>query len=165
MRIIKLGIISVIFFAFFLTGISLFFPSHIRISKAIEIKAERDSILSLIANAENWKKWYPGADTAEFFFIEGKIRGIGTGDKQDLIITAVTDSSVRAENTGPKSKKGEMQWNIFPGSAPNTFTIQWFRDFHLSWYPWEKFSGLLLEKRYGPVLERGLDNLKHFLEK
>lgn len=165
MRIIKLGIISIIFFAFFLTGISLFFPSHIRISKAIDIKTEKDSILSLITNAENWKKWYPGADTADLAITDGQIKGSGTSEMQGLKITDVTDSSVRIENTGSKSKKGVMQLNIFPSAVPNTLTIQWYRDFHLRWYPWEKFSGLLLEKRYGPVLEKGLENLKRILEK
>jgi hypothetical protein len=38
-------------------------------------------------------------------------------------------------------------------------------DFRLRWYPWEKFSSLLLEKRYGPMLENGLDNLKKLMEK
>jgi hypothetical protein len=33
-------------------------------------------------------------------------------------------------------------------------------DFKLRWYPWEKFSSLLLEKRYGPVMEQGLAKLK-----
>jgi hypothetical protein len=37
-------------------------------------------------------------------------------------------------------------------------------DFHLGWLPWNKFSGLLLEKRYGPRMEQGLTKLKSLLE-
>jgi hypothetical protein len=165
MRIIKLGIISVVFFAIFLTLLSLFFPSHIRISKAIDISAEKDSVMSLVGDVRNWKKWYPGADTAMYIAHKGKIEGIATGDMQGLIITFVTDSSLEAKNTGARSKRGETGWNIYSGSIPNSVTVQWYRDFHLDWYPWEKFSGLLLEKRYGPVMEQGLEKLKRLLEK
>jgi hypothetical protein len=165
MRIIKLGIISLVVFALLITGISLFFPSHVRISKAIDINANRDSVLSQLNNPENWKKWYPGADTAAYVIIEGKIKGVQTGYMQGLMITGATDSTITAANIGPGSKEGESGWNIFDAGVPNTVTLQWYMDFHLRWYPWEKFSSLLLEKRYGPMLEAGLDKLKKLLEK
>ena len=165
MRFIKLAIISVIFFALFITGLSLFFPSHVRISKAIDITANKDSLMNQVADAANWKKWYPGADTSDFFFIAGKIKGIISGNKQGLVIKEVNDSAVLASNAGPNSKRGESGWNIFPGHIPNSFTVQWYMDFHLRWYPWEKFSSLLLEKRYGTMMEQGLTKLKALLEK
>jgi hypothetical protein len=37
-------------------------------------------------------------------------------------------------------------------------------DFHLRWYPWEKFASLLLEKSYGPRMEQGLATLKRLVE-
>jgi Polyketide cyclase / dehydrase and lipid transport len=165
MGVIKLGFISLIVFFLIITGISLFIPSHIRISKATDINASKDSVVNQLNNPTNWKKWYPGADTAEFFMAEGKIQGILTGDLKGLIITNSTDSSVTTANAGTNSKKGESGWNIYDGRTPNTVTVQWYMDFHLHWYPWEKFSSLLLEKRYGAMMEQGLDKLKKLLEK
>jgi hypothetical protein len=165
MRVIKLGLISIIVFSLLITGISLFFPSHIRISKAIDINAARDSVLKQLNNPVNWKKWYPGADTLDLFVAEGKVLGITTGNLQGLIITEVNDSAILTANAGPGSKKGESGWNIFDGRTPNSVTVQWYMDSHLRWYPWEKFSSLLLEKRYGPQMEQGLANLKALLEK
>lgn len=165
MRIIKLGIISLIVFSLIITGFSLFIPSHIRISKAIDINAAKDSVMNQINNPVNWKKWFPGADTSDFVMIEGKVKGIGIGEMQGLMITGINDSSVLTSSIGPKSKSSESGWNIFDGSRPNTITVQWYMDFHLRWYPWEKFSSLLLEKRYGPMMEKGLDNLKKLIEK
>jgi Polyketide cyclase / dehydrase and lipid transport len=165
MRLVKLAIISIIVFSLLITGISLFFPSHVRISKAIDISANKDSLLKQIGDPTNWKNWYPGADTSAYFVIAGKIKGIATGDKKALKITEVNDSSVLTMNVGPGSKKGESGWNIFSAGIPNSFTVQWYMDFHLRWYPWEKFSSLLLEKRYGPVMEQGLARLKALLEK
>ncbi len=165
MRIIKLGIISIIVFALLFTGISLLFPSHVRISKAIDITTDKDSLMIQIADATKWKNWYPGADTLPLLFIEGKVSGIITDSMQGLIIKEVNDSAVLAMNVGFHLKRGESGWNIFPGHIPNSFTVQWYMDFHLRWYPWEKFSSLLLEKRYGPMMEQGLDRLKALLEK
>ncbi len=165
MRIIKLGIISLIVFFLIITGFSLFIPSHIRISKAIDINAAKDSVMNQVNNPANWKKWYPGADTLSFLMVDGKIKGLVTGYLQGLLITNITDSTVTAINAGTNSKRGESGWNVFDGSRPNTVTIQWYMDFHLRWYPWEKFSSLLLEKRYGPLMEAGLDKLKSQQEK
>jgi hypothetical protein len=165
MRFVKLAIISIIVFSLLITGISLFFPSHIRISKAIDITASKDSLMNQIADPTNWKNWYPGADSLPLLFIESKIRGIVTDSMQGLMIKEVNDSAVLAMNVRPNSKRGESGWNIFPGHIPNSFTVQWYMDFHLRWYPWEKFSSLLLEKRYGAMMEQGLARLKILLEK
>jgi hypothetical protein len=37
-------------------------------------------------------------------------------------------------------------------------------DFHLRWYPWEKFASLLFEQSYGPKMEQGLGNIKKMVE-
>jgi hypothetical protein len=165
MGMIKLGFISIIFFALLITGISLFFPSHIHISRATTINANKDSILAQLNNPVNWKKWYPGADTAELIIKEGKIIGINTDNLQGLIITTSNDSSVYTTNSGSDTKRGNSGWNLYKGSTPHSTTLQWFMDIYLHWYPWEKFSSLLLEKRYGTMMELGLDNIKKRQEK
>jgi hypothetical protein len=65
-KLIKLGLISIIFFGLLITGFSLFIPSHVIISKAINIGASKDSINYQIADIDKWKYWYPGFDTLEF---------------------------------------------------------------------------------------------------
>lgn len=162
---IKLGVISFIVFALLITGISLFIPSRIRISKATDINASRDSVLGQLNNPINWKRWYPGADTAIFYEVAGQVKGISTGKQQALIVAGANDSTVTTAMLGPGTKKGGSGWNIYDGSTPNTVTVQWYMDIHLRWYPWEKFSSLLLEKRYGPMMEQGLEKLKNLLEK
>jgi hypothetical protein len=165
MRIIKLGLISAVVFALLITGISLFIPSHVRISKAIDISAQRDSVWAPVKDATQWRKWFPRGDSMPPLLVYGQVKGIGTDSLQALMITGSTDSTVTAVNVGPKARKGGSGWNIYPGSTPNTVTIQWYMDFHLRWYPWEKFSSLLLENRYGPFMEKGLENLKKLVEK
>lgn len=147
MRIIKLALISVVFFFLLITGISLFFPSHVRISKAIEINSSTGKIIEQLGSQANWKNWYPGIDSVK-----------------DISITEKNDSSVRATCTGAVSKKIVMGWNIISNKAGGPAVVQWYMDFHLRWYPWEKFSSLLLEKSYGPRMEKGLSDLKKIVD-
>jgi hypothetical protein len=166
LRIIKLGIISLIVFSLLITGISLFFPSHVRISKAIDIETSRDSLLAQVKDLSNWKNWYPGADTMQLREKNGVVDGLLVDSAMGLVtLAAVSDTAIHALTSGPKVRDVKSGWNFYEGSRPNTVTVQWYMDFHLRWYPWEKFSSLLLEKRYGPVMEKGLDKLKGFLEK
>jgi len=149
MRIIKLAFISLIVFSLLLTFFSFFFPSTVRISKAIDINADRGTVLQQLKDTGSWTNWYPGADSAAVL----------------PVITAVTDSSVTANSIMQNGRKGITGWNIYEAAVPHTVTVQWYMDFKLRWYPWEKFSGLLFEKRYGPMMERGLEKLKELLVK
>ncbi len=165
MGIIKLAFISAIVFFFIITGISLFIPSHIRISKAVDINTSKANLKEQLSNATNWKNWYPGADSASLYFINGEVKGMTTKSRQSLIIKGVNDSAVIVETIRANNKTGSMGWNFFEASTPNAVTVQWYMDFHLRWYPWEKFSGIMFEKRYGPLMEQGLKKLKTQLEK
>src|SRR6185436_17817185 len=95
MRVIKLGIISLVFFAIFLTILSFFFPSHVRISQAIDIRTGKDSLMSCLLQPANWQKWYPGADTADLI-----PNGIRTRDGKERIISGTNDSTITTLNSG-----------------------------------------------------------------
>lgn len=164
MRIIKLGIISIIFFAVFLTLLSLFFPSHIRISKAIDINVGKYDVIDQLGS-ENRHKWYTNADSISMFGKDGKYNRITEVNTSSDELHDLPMHFVIIDASFPNPKIKEVGWNVFPGKASNSVTVQWYMDFHLRWYPWEKFSGLLLEKRYGPLMEKGLENLKKLLEK
>jgi hypothetical protein len=167
MRVIKLGLISIVFFFLLITGISLFFPSHIRISKAINIGTGRDSLFSNIAGIQKWKNWYPGFDTLPLLdpmIIDGNIVAAKTKGIS-ITLTTISDSLVVAEFRDNSGKPIMQSWKTFPHPAGDSVILQSYMDFYLRWYPWEKFSSLLFEKRYAPQIEQGLTNLKNFLEK
>ncbi len=141
MRFIKLGIISIIFFAIFLTLISFLFPGHVRISKALEIKTERDTLIRYLTDNSCLAKW----------------NSIEPGTQR---VASILDSSEISLNSSDR----RSGFTILPAHIPNALTVQYYLDFHLRWYPWEKFSSLLLEKKYGRVMEKDLDRLRLLLE-
>ena len=165
MRVIKLGIISVVVFAFLITGISLLFPSHVRISKAIDVQTGKYEVINRLTDPSNRHSWYNNADSISLFGKNGKTKLVVNVDDPSNNITDMTVNIVMDGASFPDTKVREVGWTIIPGNTPNTVTVQWYMDFYLRWYPWEKFSGLLLEKRYGIVMEKGLERLKTLLEK
>lgn len=164
MRLLKLAIISFLFFFLLITGISLFIPFSVRISRAVEISAPKEKIMEQIAHAENWKNWYPGADSLQLLMIAGEPKGViaANDSMQRLQIIEVNDSTVIAINVGKGSKENKTGWKIMSGGS--TTSVQWYMDFKLRWYPWEKFASLLFDKQYGTPMEMGLGKLKKMLE-
>jgi hypothetical protein len=142
---------------------SLFIPSKARVSRALQVNASASRLKDQVADPLLWKNWYPGADTLDILYVEGKPSGIITGPMQGVIIRAQTDSSVIAGMAGTGSKEMEMGWN-FLAEDSNRATVQWYMEFRLRWYPWEKFASLLFEKQYGTQMEQGLNRLKKTLE-
>ena len=169
MRFLKLAFISFIFLFLLITGISLFIPSHIRISRAINIAASGDSIFSQIRYLEKWKNWYPGFDTLPLLTIDTKEGHVLSAKAPGQVTIMVSDNKkdgaigIIAEF---RSKRTPLinGWKTISYPGTDSVTLQWFMDFKLRWYPWEKFSSLMFENIYGPRMEKGLANLKALLE-
>jgi len=107
-----------------------------------------------------------GADTLKMYYEDNIIKGLILDEprKRYLVIREKKDDEVTAEYVLSK-KSIPTGWLIAANAESNSVTIQWYMDFHLRWYPWEKFSSFVFEKVYHPQLQQGLDNLKKFLEK
>ena len=148
MRIIKLGLISFFFIFLLLTLFSLLFPSQIRISRAANVPNQRDSIFALLKNEQSWHPAYLDSASRQ--------------QMQSLSKTAVeeTDSTLVYSLQQTGRKKVINAWVLYGTPASDSLTLQWYMDFNLSWYPWEKFSSLFYEKTYGAMMESGLNNLK-----
>lgn len=56
-------------------------------------------------------------------------------------------------------------WKIYGKAGADSLTLQWYMDFHLKWYPWQKFGSLFYENTYGVMMQQGLDNIKSRVEK
>jgi len=163
MKIIKLAFISLVVFSIIITGISLLIPSHIRLSRTEDILTDKSRLLEQLKDLRNWNAWYPGLDSS------GMNTGNGSSNQNSLAtmgntrLSMVSDSLIVAV-----TENGERnfinRWVIFPGMRPGSYTLQWFMDFNLRWYPWEKFSSMMFENRYGKQMEAGLQNLKTLLE-
>ena len=148
MRIIKLGIISFIVIFVIITLISLLFPAQIRISRATNLPNQRDRVFALLSNEKSWHPAYVDSVSASEM------------EKVKKIVTERTDSSLVYSLQQAGRKKVNSGFAVYGTETSDSLTLQWYMDFRLSWYPWEKFSSLFYEHTYGAMMERGLYNLK-----
>jgi hypothetical protein len=150
-RLIKLALISIVFLFLVVTAISLLIPSHIRISKAINIHAEKDSIFVLISDTAKWKQWHPAFipndSTPKFPSIQ-------------IVQKFQNDSEIVMHLQQAGKPEVINGWKIYQHTDVDSLTLQWYMDFHLKWYPWKKFASLFYENTYGVMMEQGLDNIK-----
>ncbi|HEV8508466.1 MAG TPA: SRPBCC family protein [Chitinophagaceae bacterium] len=166
MRIFRFIVISVVVLFIIITIISLFIPSHVRISRGIQINSSKDSVMKQVGDVSNWKNWYPGADSLKLYYEDNVIKGLILDEqrKRYLVLRDKKNDEVKAEYL-LLNKKIPTGWLVATNDESNSVTIQWYMDFYLHWYPWEKFSSFMFERIYHPQLQQGLDNLKRLLEK
>ena len=159
MRLIKLALLSFIILFALVTVISLFIPSHIRISKATNIPADDTVVNANLQDLWRWRNWHPALKTVS----ENEIQKLGessikvkgttiaiTQRRENEIVTEMATDHGRPITSGFKTIR-------HPGDSS---TLQWYMDFRLRWYPWEKSRSLFYENIYGVQLEQGLSNLK-----
>lgn len=168
MRFIKLGVISVLVFFLLLTAITLLFPSHQRISRAINIAAPLGRVAGAVNDLRRWDDW--NRFTAGSGLTNKKISSpsAGTGaflssDQLTLSITYGGTDSVAMNWRQVNGRSFNGGFN-FMQLYPDSVTVQWWFDFHFRWYPWEKLGGLVYDRKLGPVMEESLSGLKHLME-
>lgn len=164
MRILRFAFLSFLLLFLLITSISLFFPTQVRISRAVDIHAPFSLIHAQLSQPDQWRNWFPGVDTLRLIVENGKAVGIRTPNGNALLLKEVSSVEVTAGGNLGASVEASMGWNILGDTFAKHRTVQWYMDFEFDWYPWEKFASLLLEPRYGPLLERGLQQLKFFCE-
>ena len=153
LRPIRLIVIGILLLFIVSLGVSLLIPSEIKISKAIDIQAEKDSVYKLLVNKENWHLWNP-------LFSDNN-----SGNNKRITVTPITlNDSILLFRFDQSGRKPVFNgWHLYKGVS-NRLTVQWYMDFTLKWYPWEKFKSLFFENTFGEIMEQGLKNLKTRVE-
>jgi len=169
-KIFRLLVLSIVILFLVITGISLLIPSHVRISRAANIRASADEIWFQVDDMRNWKEWNPffsKVPASEIHYTDAK------GDKPAS--TKIDGTLIQLKEKRPDERiyvmntKGRKTvingWKFINNSVGDSSTLQWYIDFNLRWYPWEKFASLLFERSYGVRIEEGLRNIKKTVEK
>jgi hypothetical protein len=160
MRYLKLALISAVIFFLLFIGFTLLLPSHLRISRAINIQAPTAKIHPFASSLNNWQSWNTlVSDSA-------------------IKILSITPNQIKAENLNItlQSSKPDSVFTIWSNpqgesfnsnfsftSSAGTTVVQWYFDFHFKW-PWEKFGSLVYDQRMGPGMEKSLTQLKGLVE-
>jgi len=161
MRFVKLGLISAVVLFGIILLISLLLPSHIRISRAIDIDAPADKIYPILADTKQWEKWNEYIRVYHNRIAETDML---KADEIAIFITSKKDNLVTADWQQPSGNKFGSGFAIISNHTGHA-TVQWYFDFHVKWYPWEKFQSIVYDQQLGPIMEKSLAGLKRIAEK
>lgn len=161
MRFVKLALISAVILFIVIYLFSLIIPSTVRVSRAMNISAPKDSLVAQLADLRQWKRWNEMANnpdnTNKQFTADsittGELTITKTAQTGDTLLTDWQQKNARVLNSGFTWYGGDGQ-----------LVLQWYFDIKLRWYPWEKFGSIVFDKQMGPPMEKSLGNLKKLLE-
>ena len=162
MRFIKLAIISAVILFLLVLGMSLLIPSHIRISRAVDITASKNNLLPAISDLRQWKEWnvmVNNADSTVKEYTENAIMADKLTITKQALVGDTLFTSWQQHNA--RSFVSGFTWQ----GNDDRLVVQWYFDIQLRWYPWEKFGSIVFDKQLGPSMEKSLGNLKKLVEK
>lgn len=169
MRFVKPVLISIIVLFLMLTALSLLFPSHIRISRAINVAATREKTYAAISELRDWDQWNTFIRLTDLTGISLSSPSFGKGAfvRTDQLTISEEESSLDSVRFYWKQTKGRSFTNGFQllQLRPDSLTVQCWVDFHFRWYPWEKLGSLVYDQQFGPVMEETLAGLRRYVEK
>ena len=160
MKFIKLSLISLALLMLLVIGMAMLIPSHVRISRAIDVNASRESIMKALGDLREWPSWNE-------FVVDSILQSPEYTEKSIRAAGLAITLKRAAGDTVIAVWKNEQQelvggFNLIP--SHDQFVVQWYFDFYQDWYPWEKFASIGFDKQYGPLMENSLTLLKKRVE-
>jgi hypothetical protein len=161
MRIVKLGLISIVVFFILLTAIGSLFPSVILVIKSTNINNNADSVAVYINDFSKWNEWMEGAKTDELkVFAKDSTHAVFGNTVMTLVDKTPTSWKYEWKQGGSTQTS---TITINPVNA-SSCKVQWEYQQHLSWYPWAKLAAVMTDKIIATSLDQNLANLKKAAE-
>ena len=160
MKFLKLAFISLLLLILLVVGMAMLIPSHVRISRAIDITGSREVIMKELSDLREWPSWNE--------FVVDSILKSPVYTEKSIQSDKLTITLIKATGDSVIAKWHNVQqeliggFNIIP--SHDQFVVQWYFDFNQKWYPWEKFASIGFDKQYGPLMENSLSLLKKRIE-
>ncbi len=163
MRLVKLGLISLLGLFLVIFLLSLLIPSSMRVSRAITINAPADTVLNYLNDMREWPRWNALLKNKELTEVQSERDLFSSAEMKIRIIARDTLGLIQSQ--WERNNQAPILSGINTTSVANATIVQWYFDFRVKWYPWEKFGSIVFDKELGPLMEISLDQLKKIAEK
>ena len=172
MKFIKGFVIGITGLFIVITLLSLLMPSKVMTVRSVVIHATAENVFAEIEDLDKWKHWHPvfRSDSSNIE-ISNPSSGINAyaawksnGRQNKLLVTEIAEKQLKADfsRTGENTTDNIIAVTALKDS--NNVQAEWRVLTKLKWYPWEKFSGIFIDKMTGPGYEAALNNLKELVE-
>ena len=160
MKFFKLALISFVILAIVVIVLSLLLPSRVRVSRAIDIRAEKQMVDAQVNDLRNWPHWnlFVTSSNEDSIFISRLLL-----QTSKLKIKLVSDDE-QVVTSWQQGRSRPFDGVLVSTPHENVITVQWYFDFKLDWYPWQKFQSIIYDKQLGPTMEKSLENLRNLAE-
>ena len=168
MRFVKFAILSLLSLFIVLTALSLLFPSHLRVSRAVNVAASQARTAEVIADLQSWEQWNRFVRHTPLTNKRYSSPSSGAGaslssDQFTIRETAADTNGITLQWDLKGGKRYSGGFSLLPVNG-DSLAVQWWFDLSFRWYPWEKMGVFVYDRKLGPVMEESLDSLREFLK-
>jgi hypothetical protein len=170
LRLLKALLVGLTGLFIVITLFSLIIPSTVRVSRATVItNVSPAEVYRQVADLKNWKNWHPvfKTDSAVVTFTDTSNKACDieyNGSTTHLSIVSLEPAAIKLDLRSKKQNEILVEVHLTNLPDQQSVQVEWRALNRLSWYPWEKFYGIFLDKLSGPGYEAALTGLKEFLE-
>lgn len=168
MRFVRFFLIGLVTLFLALTALSFLFPSHLRISRVVNVPASRQATTAAIADLRGWEQWnlFVRNTALTNKQYSSPSRGKGAWLSSDQMTIREMDADTNGIVLQWDLKGGKRYAGGFDLLTVNrdSLAVQWWFDLQFRWYPWEKLGAFVYDRKLGPAMEESLDSLRRFLE-
>ncbi len=157
MKLIKLGLISIVIIFGIITAMGLLLPSESKISRTIEIEKPSNKILPFVNNLFGWQKWIMGLEDKKIE--SATITRLG---KSTIHIYSSTATEVIGSWVDEKGKVSRNTIQLI--DKENSTIVNWQFENKATWFPLDRLGSIVNEKVTGKMMEDNLAHLKKIVE-
>ncbi len=161
MRLIKFAITSIVILFVLASLLGLLLPSHVLVSRAVNINQYRDSIMPYTNDIRQWKLWMEGMEDTSVVIHSANSAKLGN---TDVVIRKLTDSTVISSWTARSGSEQTATILLIGDQSKKITVVQWQFEQQLKWYPWERLGSIMNDKILGTMMEKNLNRLKTVAE-
>lgn len=174
MRLIKLALVGLVGMAVLFTIMGLLIPSSVKIARGVLVQADSAVVMQYMNNTHTWPQWMPWvqADSGAIVQVSPNENGAGAsmrwitlnGKKGKLTITGYAPGEIQIlhQFEGMNDARGGFRIRRIEGGKQTE--LQWFLEYPLRWYPWERFYGIFLDHMFGPIMQEGLEKARQQMQ-
>ncbi|XVJ64785.1 MAG: hypothetical protein HEQ40_00925 [Lacibacter sp.] len=177
MRLVKMFLFVITGLAIMLTMIGLVIPSSVKISRGIIVDADSVKVYQQLSDVKEWGQWMPWVTADEGALVQTspvtnapgtffKWNGLNKNNSGTITLLSLSPNLITTKYELKEMNDSEGGFRI--RTLPNNLSqceVQWFMEYKLKWYPWERFYGIFLDHIIGSSFDKGLQELKNYLEK
>ena len=175
MRTLRYIVLALLFLLVVVVIVGFFLPAKVRLERSIEINRKAPVVFSVINSLNNFNKWSPwyNLDLNANYVVTGPKSGVGSkivwqgnakvGKGSNEIIASQQNAFIKTKFFFGKNDQPAYSTLSLAEKDQKT-TVTWAFENDFGYNVFYRYFGLVLEDMIAPDYEKGLSNLKTYVE-